>query len=557
MALSSFIPPSSSGEPYRYQELNDFTGGLNLRADQSSLAMNESPDLLNVDVDPRGGVERRDSIEALNSTVLNGDVLLITGHHETASGTNQILVAAKNGTDTELWFGTGSDFALINDGNPTLLLTGTEPPTAVTFNDSTYISNGEFFDTDKSAVRWRGSNSATALTPDLDGTNGHFPLARFTATWGERIWAAYTSEDGSDHASRIRWSKINDAENWTNEHYIDIDIGEHGDHITGILSNGDHLLVFKHNSIYGVFGFDSDTFQVVNLTRVAGSIDGCPPVSTPHGVFFWHARDGLFLLGREGLAYAFERIKPALTNAFMTLDTPPSLMWFDNRLWLSVEFQSGDGHVGDVQSGRRNVFIWDPSLGDGGAWTRYDINAKTLFSYRPPMDTHLGLCATSELSDVTGAAFTRVSKVMQNGDVDDYTGSGATEIYSHYQTHWLSGNRPTFPKRWGKTRTVLLADNKVRVTMDIFKNYQIGSGVSHFKDVEGDASSAVWGTGVWGTSKWVSLGIASIYKFFRWPSAGTAKAISIRFSITPGNINGRGKWGVTSVVGMYRTRRLR
>src|SRR5215471_8011123 len=40
-------------------DLTDFTGGLNLRRDQFQLAPNESPDMLNVDCDPRGGFYTR------------------------------------------------------------------------------------------------------------------------------------------------------------------------------------------------------------------------------------------------------------------------------------------------------------------------------------------------------------------------------------------------------------------------------------------------------------------------------------------------------------------
>ena len=40
-------------------EVSDFTGGLNFRADQFQLASYESPDMLNVEIDPRGGVFSR------------------------------------------------------------------------------------------------------------------------------------------------------------------------------------------------------------------------------------------------------------------------------------------------------------------------------------------------------------------------------------------------------------------------------------------------------------------------------------------------------------------
>lgn len=51
---------------------DDFTGGLNLRADQFQLSANESPDLLNVEIDPRGGVFSRGGMHRMNTTAVSG-----------------------------------------------------------------------------------------------------------------------------------------------------------------------------------------------------------------------------------------------------------------------------------------------------------------------------------------------------------------------------------------------------------------------------------------------------------------------------------------------------
>jgi len=559
MALEDHIPPASSGEPYRYEELSDFTGGLNLRSDQTSLGPSESPAMLNVEVDPRGGIARRDAIDALNASVL-GEILRISSHHETG-GTNQILAAAKDSSNTGLYYGTGGNFTRINTSasGSGVALAGHVLPSFVTFNDATYISNGAFFETDKSAVKWTGANSASVLTPDIDGTAGHFPLARSSCTWGERVWAANTTEGGTNYPNRIRWSQINNAEIWEADSWIDVDVGEHGDHITAIVPNGDRLLIFKENAIYVLLGWDADSFSVINLTRVAGSIDDCIPVASPMGVFFWYGQEGVYLVTTESLDYMFHPIKPAITRSQLTFTGIPSLMWHDNRLWVSVDFQSGDGIQNANQVNRRNVFVYDPSLGETGSWTRFDINARDLFAYKPPGGTHLGLAATSDVaSSVTTAAFTRVCKVDIDADVDDYTGAPSnSQIHSFYQTRWLEGNRPTFNKRWGKTRTVLLADNTVAIQMKIYKDYNTGSETTTLsQQVTGEASSAAWDAATWDADSWVSFGDSQIYKFFKWPSAGTAKAISIRFNVEP-TTNNNGKWGCTSVVGMYRTRRIR
>ena len=95
MALAIRVPTNAGGsryeEPYRYQEQADFTGGLNVRADQFNLGENESPDLLNVDVDPRGGVSRRNGVTAINTTALTGHIRSLFAH--SSASHNQILAA--------------------------------------------------------------------------------------------------------------------------------------------------------------------------------------------------------------------------------------------------------------------------------------------------------------------------------------------------------------------------------------------------------------------------------------------------------------------------------
>ena len=568
-------PPkvSATDQPYRYDEKSDFKGGLNLRADQFNIAENESPALLNVDVDPRGGVRRRDAVTKINSTALDDDIVSLISHYE--EGQNQVLAAVATATETKLLWNddvTGDFDGTVSYGGTDVQFDTTQPPRGVTFNGYTYIVNGKFLTstghTTYSVVRWSGADGSTALaTPEIDGSDGHFPNARYTTTWAEYIWVAYTLEEGTTHKNRVRWSKVNDAENWTAADYIDIDIGEDGDHITAIIPDADRLLVFKENSIYAIYGFSSDSFEVRNITRTAGCRDGSQPVAATAGIFFWYAEEGIYLLSYDALAWAFERIKPAMTydvgQPALTLGTAPSLMWFDERLWVSVDYQSDDNVSGSNQNNRRNVFVWDPSLTETGAWMRHDINARSLLAYRPTGDTHLGIAATSVITDV--AEFNRISKLDQNADVDDYGAGSADEIVSYYQTGWFIGNRPTFPKRWGKTRTVLLADNNLRIYMYIYKDYDLSGWVSpaYYKDITGMDSPATWdtdpsgsGDGVWDTSEWQAAGTSDRYLFARWPTVGTAQAISLRFKVSP-SVSLRGKWGVTSIIGMYRTRRLR
>ena len=59
---------------FKLEMLENFSGGSNLRSDQFNLAPNESPEMLNVDVDPRGGIKMRLGVVKRNSTVLSDRV---------------------------------------------------------------------------------------------------------------------------------------------------------------------------------------------------------------------------------------------------------------------------------------------------------------------------------------------------------------------------------------------------------------------------------------------------------------------------------------------------
>ena len=575
MALRADTKVAGGADAYRYDEKSDFRGGLNLRADQFNIAHNESPALLNVEVDPRGGVRRRDAVTKVNATALTNEITSLMTHYE--AGANQVLAAALDPAtiQSQIFYNadaTGNFTGPIQVGVDIVEFNTAQPPRHVTFNNYTYMVNGQMLYnasgvTTAAALRWDGATGA-ALVPDLDGSAGHFPCARYTTAWAEYVWVAYTLETGTTHKNRVRFSAVNNAENWTATDYIDIDIGEDGDHITAIIPDADRLLVFKQNSIYAIYGFSRESFEVRNITRTAGCREGTQPVAATAGVFFWYAEDGVYIVTYDNVAWVFERIRPAMTydvgQPALSLGTPPSLMWFDERLWVSVDYQSDDNLSGSSQNNRRNVFVWDPSLGPTGAWVRHDINARSLLGYRPSGETHLGIGATSNITTI--ASFDRISKLDQNYDYDDYVGTSVDEINSFYHTGWFVGNRPTFPKRWGKTRTVVLSDNNCVIVMWIYKDYDPSTAlVGYSKTLTGlgtpslwDAATSEWydPAGVGDPTQWQPEGTSDRYAFARWPTIGTAQAISLRFQVSP-TPSTRGKWGITSIIGMYRTRRLR
>ena len=146
MAFAVQTPSASTSEPYRYEEKADFTGGLNLRSDQFNLLENESPAMLNVEVDPRGGVRRRDAVTKVNSTALTNEIVSLFAHYE--AGQNQVLAATNDPatSNSKLQWNdnvTGDFAGTVSYTSTDVEFDTTQPPRGVTFNSYTYISNGK------------------------------------------------------------------------------------------------------------------------------------------------------------------------------------------------------------------------------------------------------------------------------------------------------------------------------------------------------------------------------------------------------------------------------
>ncbi|NDC17693.1 MAG: hypothetical protein EBZ92_07180, partial [Actinobacteria bacterium] len=120
------------------ERYDDFTGGLNLRADQFLLAKNESPDMLNVEIDPRGGVFSRGAMQRLNTTAVSGtwapDKL-----HAFYGDTPTIMLA----NSTKVYRSTGGNFSTLaySSGND-IATTNAHGASFANWGSTLYISTG-------------------------------------------------------------------------------------------------------------------------------------------------------------------------------------------------------------------------------------------------------------------------------------------------------------------------------------------------------------------------------------------------------------------------------
>jgi hypothetical protein len=250
---------------FKLEALESFSGGLNLRTDQFNLASNESPDLLNVDVDPRGGIRLRKGVTVVDPSNAQGNNIQGMASFYTDAGLKVVIAN----------YGTSVIQANVYDATATwqpvtgqAARTGNSRLYGVTMNNLFYGVSGNADTSFKVTAGLSGTNLGTTL----DGSAGNFPSAQYVTVWNNFMWTGKIVEGGTAYNSRIRWSKLNDPESWVNTDWVDIDVGEHGDVVTGLVPLADRLLVFKSHSVHAMYGDSSETFSLVTLSREVGSV---------------------------------------------------------------------------------------------------------------------------------------------------------------------------------------------------------------------------------------------------------------------------------------------
>lgn len=177
------------------QTAKDFRGGLNLRADPFELAANESPDLLNVDLDPRGGVEQRRGIKEMPVTVSNPN--LFTVDESTAETSDAVMTNLTRGDFSQYAFvanGVGNSWKL-TIAAPGTVLSGVDRAIAVLpsikYSGTTFVKGGVASRTHTMRFDWYTSamvfissstSAAVAHTADAGAPNLTLPAVRLQMT---------------------------------------------------------------------------------------------------------------------------------------------------------------------------------------------------------------------------------------------------------------------------------------------------------------------------------------------------------------------------------------
>jgi hypothetical protein len=548
--------------------LRDFTGGLNLVADTFRLKDNESPDLLNVDIDRRGGFQVRRGVYPFSNTALSAAPNAIWTYND--AGTVYTMAQVSTGVR----YGTGGAWTTLTrlDPGPPIVAVddlGTADGTnvcPVVFNNVCYWARG-----DRDVVKWDGDANATVLSSNFNDTitpsSGNIPRADHMAVHSGYLWVAGTWEGGTHYPNRVRWSWANTfddaSENWHLNDYIDIDDGKDSDSITAIIPYGDQLIVFKRDSVYAVYGYSGESFSVVNISNTVGAVSHQAAIATPAGLFFFDHQTGLNVYNGKDLSWMFEQIWPVLRDGSIPSSgiNNVELGWIENRLWVSVPWAG----FNDPLVPRPFTFVLDPYLKSGGSWTKYSLQA--------------GPYARGHRSEDYLGYLYGTNKIYRLDVHDQYydlfsVGGSVSAIDSYYRTKWIDLGEPAIKKRWRRTEAVLQTDLAYELPVVAYANYDSSLVVKNFKFISDESASAaqdsVWGDGdgvivppegEWDESIWARSGTHGYVD--RGSNLGVARSVSLKvggevLSIAePGVAQAPVFWGVDALILKFVPRRVR
>jgi hypothetical protein len=573
-----------------FDQKRDFTGGLNFRADQFQLKDNESPFILNLDVDPRGGVFSRAGYKKKHPTQVTGN-WKPKGlfNYKDVSSPRIILNTGKDGaTNGKVYQSSGSDFSTIEYAVFTDIdVESTNGASVTQYLDTIYIAVGK--DASQMFKYNAGDAYAVALTasgptfqPYQTPVGGFMPRSELVRAHANKLFCANTKELNNDatptledHPNRLRWSHENRPEDWFQDDYIDIIAG--GDGITGLAIVDGQLLIFKPEAVYLLMGYDADSFQLVELSTNVGIKFPQHVVEGTNGAYFFSYPQGVMFYNRNGIQDLFSRLKPIIdTNRVnaQKLDVL-TMSYVNDRMWMSAPFDIEN--TGTAVDYSNMNFIFDPSIGQSGAFTMYQ-SASFANAATPSAIASYGLLSGIDWNDSTGDIyhlmihpdenfkyvmyvdeFEASNDIPQNVNDDILEGDDLGDFTTNFTTPWFYDDRyvqnKTFVRNLYVVRSV---DENTQIVVNVYHDFNSDRTVtSHTLDLNPIADGGIYGTGLFGTAEFGSSDLKEGIQ--RGGRLKRAKCVQLEFLGPLGNTTntiGR-QWGINSIAFKFKRRKVR
>ena len=527
------------------ERYDDFTGGLNLRSDQFQLSKNESPDMINMEIDPRGGLFSRGAFREINTSAVSGTwapkkLTWFKGSSQYLMLTTEICVYTSTGTNfTRLDFGSGTPVVSASTNGASLAQWG----------KTMYMTTGQ---AGVASYKWEvGDTYATALTESgptwqayASPAAGHMPKAEHTIQHTNKMFVANTKEDGTVYPNRLRWSHESLPEDWMEDDYIDFNGG--GEGITGLAVVAGQLVIFKPQAIYVLFGYDSTDHQVIELSSNLGVDSPMHIASSEQGVYFYVGFKGLFYYNGNTVVDLFQNLKAVYPLGYINSNysSKISVSYVNRRVWLAVPYSTGVAAT-EVTTN----FIYDPSISDNGSWNR--LSSADGF----------GLVGGADFKTTAGVSvpvlihptLRRVLEVEVFSSETDFISQVETNFETYYRTGWVDGNNYSMKKMFRRPDFVLKQIDEIAIlNVKVFHNFEEADGYQR-KNIEitlpTTTSGFFWDSALWDAATWGAKSVGA--EVVRGSNLGLARAVQLLFTGPSGS-----PWGLDSIAYKYNNRKV-
>lgn len=507
MPGQSVLSLVQKGLKYFYGEaqLQDFSGGWNIRDAAAQLAQNESPDLYNVTLDERGGIGKRLGMVKYNSSTFNAS--LTSNGYYWPTGQNQITQS-----------GTGL------------------------FKDTSTVAFKTFTTSERCGMcDFKGLLLFVHPTDGLfkyDGTTvtaiGAGPKGTTIFTWQNKLWV------GGDPAAKARgyFCAAGDETSWPGTNFIDFRekdteavvcfAGASGIDVSGRPG----LLVFKRRSTYRIFDSSTGAFQTLDTQVGAASATSVVSgfqrtVAISEAGIWWTDGVGPMRSASDKIAPLF---LPSAIN-FSKLDLMCAGLKGD-RMYFSLCRAGASANDLELE--------YHPLQG----WIVPNSSAASFYSTYAKDDQKLLAGSPS----VNGQAYQRLS-----GGSDD-----GTAIASRFKTRWVA---PTggHPCRIGRIRLY----GRGTFTVGVYKDYELASSESFPIDLSGaaalydapgsiyDQAGVLYGPLAYQAATDIPLNDVLNAVLLEFTETGSSSTTGIQILGT-GSAPEIGSWGIYSVAHSYR-----
>jgi len=324
--------------------IGNFSGGLNVLAEDTLIADNEAKVLTNWEFSKSGPITKRKGSLKYNSSEIASSPVHSLFRAYLSDGTKFMLAIV------------GSTLYKGNDGAGTWASVGsvttTNPATFAMWQDKVYIANGHTL-----VHSYDGTTLATVATS---------PEILYIAFHRDRLYGT----GDSSNPNTLYYSDIGDPATWDTAGNVFQVRENDGDVSTGIAPMQDFLAVYKKNSIWMLAGNSDSDFSLFQVSASIGC-DAPKSLVAYENLHYFLDRTGVYVFNGSQLTNISEKIQPVLDDIPRTeLTTAVAVVY--NRQYLLAHAKSGSAE-------NDSIVMLDLRLGGWVTWEGLNVSSFTLW----------------------------------------------------------------------------------------------------------------------------------------------------------------------------------